>query len=326
MKRNTVLNFFDISSDLEILPENELFKIKGGNSDIAWENELDPIDIPPPDDNEDDYPEEEEEEYPYDYEDPFDDEDPDDGSWYGGEGEQDNPPPDEEDKECTCSASLLTNMPKFNIGGFSFVDDTGALSKLTQGVDAMLANPTNFNADFLTRLNNINNILDRVNDLNVKLTIEFGNLIDAGATTSLRDNNELVITLDRTTTTYAEDQVLLGQTVNEAGDLNSNALSLLVHELKHVAQFLDGELDFEIDNNENILKYGIEDEVEAFQFQQMYETSGSPTQTIDQNYIKNMSIPLKDVNGNPILDDNGNSVSVTPYKNLTVGKTCPIHG
>ncbi|WP_164108021.1 MULTISPECIES: hypothetical protein [Sphingobacterium] len=59
MKRNTVLNFFDISSDLEILPENELFKIKGGNSDIAWENELDPIDIPPPDDNEDDYPEEE---------------------------------------------------------------------------------------------------------------------------------------------------------------------------------------------------------------------------------------------------------------------------
>ncbi|WP_164108024.1 MULTISPECIES: hypothetical protein [Sphingobacterium] len=59
MRKSNTLDFFDISNDLKILPENELFKIKGGNSDIAWENELDPIDIPPPDDNEDDYPEEE---------------------------------------------------------------------------------------------------------------------------------------------------------------------------------------------------------------------------------------------------------------------------
>lgn len=45
MKRNTVLNFFDISSDLEVLPENELFKIKGGNSDIAYWDEIDPVDV-----------------------------------------------------------------------------------------------------------------------------------------------------------------------------------------------------------------------------------------------------------------------------------------
>lgn len=43
MKEEKKLLFFDISNDLEILPENEMFKIKGGNSDIAWENEMDPL-------------------------------------------------------------------------------------------------------------------------------------------------------------------------------------------------------------------------------------------------------------------------------------------
>lgn len=48
MRKNSELNFFDISSELEVLPKNELFRIKGGNSDVAWTNEMDPVDVPPP--------------------------------------------------------------------------------------------------------------------------------------------------------------------------------------------------------------------------------------------------------------------------------------
>jgi len=35
MKRRPILNFFDISSNVEELPKNELFKLKGGYSDVA---------------------------------------------------------------------------------------------------------------------------------------------------------------------------------------------------------------------------------------------------------------------------------------------------
>lgn len=76
MRKSNTLDFFDISCDLEILPENELFKIKGGNSDIDHWEEIDPVDVIREGNDE-----EEEEETPWDQDDSWENEEPWDGDW-----------------------------------------------------------------------------------------------------------------------------------------------------------------------------------------------------------------------------------------------------
>ncbi|WP_293925652.1 hypothetical protein [Sphingobacterium sp. UBA6320] len=50
MKRKTNLHFFDISSYIEELPENELFELKGGYSDGTIDGgDLEEVEITPPD-------------------------------------------------------------------------------------------------------------------------------------------------------------------------------------------------------------------------------------------------------------------------------------
>jgi len=78
-----------------------MFKIKGGNSDIAWENEMDPIDIPPPDGGDPDPGDDPGDDWG---DDPWDNEwDEDwDEDWGGGYDLGDtNPPPDEDEQENT---------------------------------------------------------------------------------------------------------------------------------------------------------------------------------------------------------------------------------
>lgn len=94
MKRKPILNFFDISSNLEELPENELFVLKGGASDdeIKWEAEGPEIDVYPPGEEPEDpeYPEPEEPEEPWDTEEP---------DWDGDSETWENPPPPPEEEE-----------------------------------------------------------------------------------------------------------------------------------------------------------------------------------------------------------------------------------
>ena len=50
MKRKTNLHFFDISSNIEELPENELFELKGGYSDGTIDGgDLEEVEVTPPD-------------------------------------------------------------------------------------------------------------------------------------------------------------------------------------------------------------------------------------------------------------------------------------
>lgn len=77
------------------------------------------------------------------------------------------------------------------------------------------------------------------------------------------------ITLEQSELVYKKDVYLDGTQIllHQKGDLNYAAFNeLLAHELKHVEQFLDGRSGFDTFNNEIELKYGIEDEVEAFAF------------------------------------------------------------
>ncbi|MGJ1193941.1 T6SS effector amidase Tae4 family protein [Sphingobacterium siyangense] len=99
MKRKPILNFFDIASEIDQLPENELFKLKGGDSDIAWETEGPEIDVYPPegsgdDDNWDDGGDD-------DWEDPWDDGNDEDFEDYDdlGDGGIDNNPDNDPDAD-----------------------------------------------------------------------------------------------------------------------------------------------------------------------------------------------------------------------------------
>lgn len=77
-----------------------MFKIKGGNSDIAWENEMDPIDIPPPDGGDPDPGDDPGDDWG---DDPWDNEwDEDwDEDWGGGYDPGDTNPPPEDNNPTT---------------------------------------------------------------------------------------------------------------------------------------------------------------------------------------------------------------------------------
>lgn len=85
MKRKQALNFFDISSNIRDLPKNELLTLKGGYSDIAWWDEIDNVDVYPPDNSD---PWGGNDDFPWGGNDPWDDDSYDKDYWenIGGGG------------------------------------------------------------------------------------------------------------------------------------------------------------------------------------------------------------------------------------------------
>ena len=311
MKRKPILNFFDIASDVDLLPENELFKLKGGDSDIAWETEGPEIDVYPPDgggdddnwdDGGDDGPE-----------DPWDDEW--DEDWDGddhGDGGTDND--EEEQPKCTCIKGIV------GLGSGGIVDYSNHLGTFRSAITADLNNP-NTNQAFKDTLNGLNQIFNRIENSNFNLVINFGDADGSAAYTSLSGNKDVKITMDQSELVYEKDEYLAGTEIllHKKGDLNYAAFNeVLAHELKHVEQFLDGRIGFNMFDNEIKLKYGIEDEVEAFAFANNYATFGNPPVEINETWVKNQTITVTGADGQP--------QTIKPYANLGDGGNCPVHG
>lgn len=309
MERKTNLHFFDISSNIEELPENELFELKGGYSDGTIDGgDLEEVEITPPDRDE---PEDD-----WGTDDPWDDqEDPwdepeDDWEDHGGGGDNNE---EEEQDECTCSQGIVGQ------GSGLLMDSTGVEKNLSAAITADLNNPDT-NQSFKNTLNGIQTILNRIGDSNFNLVIEFGDAKGSDGLTSLQDNKNLVVTLDRSQLVYENDVLVPGTSIimHKQGDLdNSLVNNVLVHELKHVEQFLDGRIGFESFDNEKVLNYGVEDEVEAFAFAQSYSTFGGSTDNITSEWVKNQEIKVT---------KDGVETTYKPYENLGNGGNCPIHG
>lgn len=309
MKRKTNLHFFDISSNIEELPENELFEFKGGYSDGTIDGgDLEEVEITPPDRDE---PEDD-----WGTDDPWDDqEDPwdepeDDWEDHGGGGDNNE---EEEQDECTCSQGIVGQ------GSGLLMDSTGVEKNLSAAITADLNNPDT-NQSFKNTLNGIQTILNRIGNSNFNLVIEFGDAKGSDGLTSLQDNENLIVTLDRSKLVYENDTFVPGTNIvmNKQGELN-NALvnNVLVHELKHVEQFLDGRIGFESFDNEKLLNYGVEDEVEAFSFAESYSSFGGSTEHITSDWVKNQEIKVT---------KDGVETTYKPYETLGNGGNCPVHG
>lgn len=132
MKRRPILNFFDISSNLEELPENELFVLKGGNSDdeIKWEVEGEEALV----EREVEGDPEPETEEPWEAEEPWETEEP---GWDGdgGGGESPIPPLPEEEEETELLECFSRNL-KFDADlGAEFKD------RLNESLKTLVSTP-----------------------------------------------------------------------------------------------------------------------------------------------------------------------------------------
>lgn len=313
MKRKPILNFFDISCDVEDLPENELFQLNGGASDSDG-TEQEPIELeevvitaeqPDP---------EPEPDFPEDPEDPFDTEDEwEEPDWWddsNGGSEENNE--EEEKDECTCSRSIV------GMGEGLTTDSTNLVNNLNAALAADLKNPA-INQTFKDTLNSIQTTLNRIGDTNFNLVVQYGDAKGSGGLTTLRDNTDIVVTLDSSQFVYSEDVYVLGTLLHKKGDINyAAANNVLVHELKHVEQFLDGRIGFDAIDNEKVLSYGVEDEVEAFAQAENYSTLGNPEKEITAEWVKRQEIT--------VTGADGTATQVKPYENLGNGGNCPIHG
>lgn len=107
MKRQPILDFFDISSNVEELPRNELFRLRGGYSDGTIDGgELPGVDVPPPPGS----PDPDDDPWDWGGDDPHDgweDDNSDSGGWSdtgggsggGGGGSISTPPPTNNDND-----------------------------------------------------------------------------------------------------------------------------------------------------------------------------------------------------------------------------------
>lgn len=297
MKRNVNLTFFDISSDLEELPENELFKLKGANSDDIDGGELDEvvIDIPEEDDDSEQDPwpgEEEEEPYPWENEDP----DYDNDGTYGGGGDggadgDSDTDEDEKEPECTCEIGLhepgeITEIkdPDGLLSGlksdlaskttlFSDMLDTGAFPPaITRGgIESALA-----------AIADINSLVDLVENSTKGYRFEIDGNSAGGSTSKDVTTGEYVVRIDK------------------AGDYG-----LLIHELVHISQIQNGMIGF--DSNGQPTMVGLEDEIQAYQMQYNYDAGGLQPSTATAQSIKSNYPGM--------------------YDNLPMnGGGCPVHG
>ncbi len=69
--------------------------------------------------------------------------------------------------------------------------------------------------------------------------------------------------------------------------------------------------------NTKLLKYGIEDEVEAFSFAHNFSTAGNPTEQIDESWVRNQEIKYTDAEGQ--------QQSEKPYQNIGNGGNYLAH-
>jgi|SRR5690606_5190763 len=165
MRKKTVLNFFDISSDVEELPKNELFKLKGGYSDVAWENEIEEIEILAPESEDESWEDGDDDDWHYDDWDEYDDEFWNDYGGGGGTGGNSNGGnndsggnessdlPDE-----LCFTALFTQYPEANPDGTPAhpSNDSYAENQCAIRVGAMFTDA--YGVDFATSDNYTGNV------------------------------------------------------------------------------------------------------------------------------------------------------------------------
>ncbi|WP_293300552.1 hypothetical protein [Pedobacter sp. UBA4863] len=88
--------------------------------------------------------------------------------------------------------------------------------------------------------------------------------------------------------------------------------STLAHELAHVGQFLDGDYGFSSSGEHGNASFGIEEEIDAYQFQHIFMNFSDGSQ-IDSQWVQDLEF----------TNNNGTS---KPYENLQEGQACPVHG
>lgn len=273
MRKSNTLDFFDISSDLEVLPENELFKIKGGDSDIAWENEIDEVvisgdsdDDPWGDDgNEDPDPWNE---YPED--DYYDDSD---GDWndYDRSDPNPNPEKEEEDKECTCEKSVPKKFGQDtglkdpnNIISNLGADITNNMKYLIDHGNTLISDNTISQQGYnrmLSTYNTVINIMSAIDNSGYNFRIEYADLETSNNQASgglyKESDGNYVIAID-------------------ASNLPSSGVNgLIIHELYHAYQVINGQIGF--DNSGNPTMIGMEDEIAAYQLQYNFDAGAAGT-------------------------------------------------
>lgn len=285
MKTN--IDFFDVSSLLEEVSEQEALTLKGGDSDIAWENELEEVEIVAPGGDED--------WDPYDPEDDWENE-WDDDPWedHGGSPETE---PEDEQEECTCDMGSTANVATGDVK-----DEAGLLANLKtylsdmkthlNGLTAAQMDSFNITVDgknsMLGTIGKVEGLISKVEDSNRVFRFESSGVAGNGGSISKdTGTNQYVISIDQGNNSYG---------VNE----------LLVHELVHAGQVLDGGVGF--DSNGQPTMVGMEDEVAAYQM--MYD------------FGRGAAGPEKTATAENIKTDYPGMYDQLPAK----GGSCPVHG
>lgn len=254
---NTKLDFFDVSSLLEEISEREALTFKGGESDIAYEIDLEEVEITAPSKETDDSTEPEEDPDPFD--DPFNDPESEfDEDFLEEHGGGETTPEEEEEPECTCdlgsSAKVATGDIKDSaglLGGLkTYLTD---MKTHLNGLTAEQMKTSNISKEgrdrMLGAIGKVEGLIGKVEDSNRVFRFESsGQVGNGGGLTKDVATGEYVISIDQGNNTYG---------VNE----------LLVHELVHASQALNGEIGF--DSTGSATMVGMEDEIAAYQM--MYD-------------------------------------------------------
>ncbi|GHE28991.1 hypothetical protein [Sphingobacterium griseoflavum] len=302
MNRKPTLNFFNINDHIEDLPVNELFKLKGGNSDDTIDGgELEEVIIEPPEDPwEDEWPDNEDDNWGED-EEPWQEPDWWDDNETGGPDPAEQPDPEEPEEECTCE--LSSPKPLGLPSGIS--DPNSLLSKLGGNVTSqmkslidnkasLIANNPSVTEESIARqlatYDKIINMIDSIENSGYSFRVERGNL---GANSSTiqggfgkAENGQYVITIDAHGG-FSEDE-------------------MLVHELYHAFQMINGEIGFDANGVPTMV--GMEDEIAAYQLQYDFGAGAANSPKIATE-----------------ADIRAEHPGV--YDNLTSqGGSCPVHG
>jgi len=304
MKNNSALLFKRLSSETEEILLDSLETLKGGgDSDGTIDGgELDEVVITPdPDDNDDippldPDPEPEEDPFPEEEEEnPWDD-------WEDHGDGPENDEPEEEEKICTCEMQYKELKEGENAEIPEIKDPSNTLGTLKNMLSTQKSSLPNLviQGDItqagidrqLNAVNRVANLVDRIENSGMNIRIEAtnnptGNGKGDGLTSKDISTGEYVININSTGNGYAD-------------------YVLLVHELVHIGQILDGEIGF--DSAGKATMVGMEDEIEAYQT--MYDLDAG-------------------VFGTPKIATASNIKSDYPnmYNNLpNKGGKCPVHG
>ncbi|WP_316847124.1 hypothetical protein [Pedobacter psychrodurus] len=304
MKNNFALLFKRLSSETEEILLDNLETLKGGgdSDDTLDGGELDEVVITPDPDDEDETPPLDPDPEPD--EDPFPEEDEenpwDDWEDHGDGSETDEQ--EEEEKTCTCEMQYKEIKEGENGEIPEIKDPSNTLGTLKNILSTQQSSLPNLviHGDItqagidrqLNAVNRVASLVERIENSGMNIRIETSNNPNAngkgdGLTSKDLSTGEYVVNISSTGNGYAD-------------------YVLLVHELVHVGQILDGQIGFDSAGKATMI--GMEDEIKAYQT--MYDLDAG-------------------IYGTPKIATASNIKSDYPnvYDNLpTKGGKCPVHG